>query len=95
MDEPFGALDAMTRDEMNVWLQKIWMEKAKTVLFITHDISEAVFLSDRILVMSKRPGTIKEVIEIAFKRPREMEIKETVEFNRYAGLARRLMHSSE
>jgi NitT/TauT family transport system ATP-binding protein len=94
MDEPFGALDAMTRDEMNVWLQKIWMEKAKTVLFITHDISEAVFLSDRILVMSKRPGTVKEVIEISFKRPREMEIKETVEFNRYAGLARRLMHSS-
>jgi NitT/TauT family transport system ATP-binding protein len=94
MDEPFGALDAMTRDEMNVWLQKIWMEKTKTVLFITHDISEAVFLSDRILVMSKRPGTVKEVIEISFKRPREMEIKETVEFNRYAGLARRLMHSS-
>jgi NitT/TauT family transport system ATP-binding protein len=94
MDEPFGALDAMTRDEMNVWLQKIWMEKSKTVLFITHDISEAVFLSDRILVMSSRPGTVKEVIEIDFKRPREMEIKETVEFNRYAGLARRLMHSS-
>jgi len=84
----------MTRDEMNVWLQKIWMEKTKTVLFITHDISEAVFLSDRILVMSPRPGTVKDVIEISFKRPREMEIKETVEFNRYAGLARRLMHSS-
>jgi len=93
MDEPFGALDAMTRDEMNVWLQKIWMEKSKTVLFVTHDISEAVFLSDRILVMTPRPGTIREVIVINLPRPRHMEMKESVEFNRYVGLARKLMYS--
>lgn len=91
MDEPFGALDALTRDDMNVWLQKIWMEKAKTVLFVTHDISEAVFLSDRILVMTARPGTVREVIEVDLPRPRRMEMKESVEFNRYVGHARRLL----
>jgi len=95
MDEPFGALDAMTRDEMNVWLQKIWIEKTKTVLFVTHDISEGVFLSDRILVMTSRPGTVKKVMDIDIPRPRQMEIKESVQFNQYVGLARRLMHSSE
>ncbi|MCC6196084.1 MAG: ABC transporter ATP-binding protein [Burkholderiales bacterium] len=94
MDEPFGALDAMTRDEMNVWLQKIWMEKSKTILFVTHDISEAVFLSDRILVMTARPGTVREVIDIDLARPRRMEMKESVEFNRYVGHARRLLFSS-
>ncbi len=93
MDEPFGALDAMTRDEMNVWLQKIWMEKTKTVLFVTHDISEAVFLSDRIVVMTPRPGAVKAAITIDLPRPRQMVMKEGVEFNRYVGLARRLMYS--
>lgn len=93
MDEPFGALDAMTRDEMNVWLQKIWMEKTKTVLFVTHDISEAVFLSDRILIMSRRPGTIKEILPIDLPRPREMGMREEIKFNQYVGLARRLIHS--
>ncbi|MBW2028819.1 MAG: ABC transporter ATP-binding protein [Deltaproteobacteria bacterium] len=93
MDEPFGALDAMTRDEMNVWLQKIWTEKTKTVLFVTHDIAEAVFLSDRILIMSPRPGTVKEVLDIDLPRPRDMGMREGVEFNQYVGKARRIMHS--
>ena len=93
MDEPFGALDAMTRDEMNVWLQRIWMEKNKTVVFVTHDISEAVFLSDRILVLTTRPGTVKKIMTIDLPRPRQMEIKESIEFNQYVGLARGLMHS--
>ncbi|MBW1997636.1 MAG: ABC transporter ATP-binding protein [Deltaproteobacteria bacterium] len=93
MDEPFGALDAMTRDEMNVWLQKIWMEKTKTVLFVTHDIAEAVFLSDRILIMSPRPGTVKKILEIDLPRPRNMDLREGVEFNQYVAKARRIMHS--
>ena len=95
MDEPFGALDAMTRDEMNVWLQNIWLEKTKTVLFITHDIAEAVFLSDRILVLTARPGTVKEIIKVNLPRPRKMLIRESIEFNQYVAKARRLMHSEE
>ena len=93
MDEPFGALDAMTRDEMNVWLQDTWMEKAKTILFITHDISEAVFLSDRIMVMTARPGTVKEIMQIDLPRPRQIKITEDIKFVKYVSHARRLMHA--
>jgi len=91
MDEPFGALDAMTRDEMNVWLQNIWMDKTKTVLFVTHDIAEAVFLSDRILIMTPRPGAVNEIIDIDLPRPRSMDLREGIEFNQYIGRARRIM----
>jgi NitT/TauT family transport system ATP-binding protein len=90
MDEPFGALDALTRDQMNLDLQRIWLEKRKTAIFVTHSINEAVFLSDRVFVMTPRPGQIAEVIEIDLPRPRPPEIKETPEFNNYASRIRKV-----
>jgi NitT/TauT family transport system ATP-binding protein len=81
MDEPFSALDAMTRDNMNQELLRIWQENQKTVLFVTHSIREAVFLSDRVFVMSPRPSVISKIVDIDLPRPRELAIEETPEFN--------------
>jgi len=84
MDEPFGALDALTREHMNVELQRIWMERRKTVLLITHSIPEAVFLSDRVLIMTERPGRIDEIVEIDLPRPRRMDVVADEKFAVYA-----------
>jgi NitT/TauT family transport system ATP-binding protein len=78
MDEPFGALDALTRDQMNLELQTLWQANRKTVLFITHSISEAVLLSDRVIVMSPRPGRIGASIEIRLPRPRTLDFEDTL-----------------
>jgi NitT/TauT family transport system ATP-binding protein len=94
MDEPFGALDAMTREAMNTELQRIWMERRKTVLLITHSIAEAVYLADRILVMSARPGRIKGQVAVDLRRPRTLDMLETMEFGHAAGSVRRLLNAN-
>jgi NitT/TauT family transport system ATP-binding protein len=80
MDEPFAALDAQTREYMQAELLKIWSEARKTVLFITHQINEAVFLADRVAVMSARPGRVKGVVDIPFERPRALRLKRDARF---------------
>jgi len=84
MDEPFAALDAQTRELMQAELLRIWNEAGKTVLFITHQIDEAIYLSDRVLVMSARPGTIMADITIDIPRPRDLDVKRTPRFIEYA-----------
>jgi NitT/TauT family transport system ATP-binding protein len=88
MDEPFGALDAITRDQLNIELQRIWTATRKTILFITHSISEAIFLSDRVAVMARDPGRIEEIVEIDLERPRSLATRDTVEFTRYSAHVR-------
>jgi NitT/TauT family transport system ATP-binding protein len=75
MDEPFGALDALTRGQMQELLMQIWQEHRLTVIFVTHDVEEAVYLSDRIFVMGLHPGRIKECISVPFARPRSAGIR--------------------
>jgi NitT/TauT family transport system ATP-binding protein len=89
MDEPFGALDALTRDQMNLDLQRLWLEKRKTAVFVTHSIDEAVFLSDRIIVMTPRPGTIAEIISVDLPRPRMLDVRDTPEFTAYTSHIRK------
>lgn len=81
MDEPFGALDAQTRSDMQQLLLQIWDETACTILFVTHDVEEAVYLADRIFIMSSHPGTIVEDVEVPFDRPRDLGLKEKNEFH--------------
>ena len=88
MDEPFGSLDAITREGMGIELLRIWSEVGSTVLFITHGIPEAVFLSDRVAVMTRRPGRIEEVLEIGLPRPRGVEIFQHARFIEAAGRIR-------
>jgi NitT/TauT family transport system ATP-binding protein len=83
MDEPFGALDALTREQLNLDLQNIWQEAQKTVLFITHSIGEAIFLSDRVLVFGPRPGRIVDELYIDLPRPRRLAARSTERFGEY------------
>jgi NitT/TauT family transport system ATP-binding protein len=95
MDEPFGALDAMTREQMNLEVLRIWNDNRKTVVFVTHSIVESVFLSDRVFVMTPRPGTVAEIIDIDLPRPRELGIINTERFGAYAAHIRKLLHAKE
>ncbi len=81
MDEPFGALDAQTRSEMQQLLLRVWAETASTILFVTHDVEEAIFLADRIFIMSAHPGTIVEDVQVPFDRPRDLSLKQRNEFH--------------
>jgi NitT/TauT family transport system ATP-binding protein len=83
MDEPFGALDALTREQMRLDIERLWLERRKTVLFITHSIPEAVLLSDRVVVMSPRPGRVDGVFAIDLPRPRRLGVQESPEFGRH------------
>jgi NitT/TauT family transport system ATP-binding protein len=89
MDEPFSALDALTRDELSLELLSIWTQRPKTVLFITHSIPEALLLADRILVMSARPGRVRDIIEVNLPRPRSLETLTEPRFHELANHIRR------
>lgn len=88
LDEPFGALDAITRDQMNTDLQRIWMKMRKTAMLVTHSISEAVFLSDRVFIMSARPACVAEEIRIDLPRPRTLEMRDAPAFSAYTARIR-------
>jgi len=88
MDEPFGALDAMTRDELNLELQRLWLADAKTVLFVTHSIAEAVFLSDKVVIMSPSPGRVVDIVKVELARPRALAVRETADFAHYVARIR-------
>jgi len=83
MDEPFGALDAQTRELMQEELNTIWQETRKTVLFVTHDIEEAIYLSDRVIVFTTRPGRLKDEVRIELARPRRIDVKKSAEYMAY------------
>jgi NitT/TauT family transport system ATP-binding protein len=89
MDEPFGALDAMTRDKMNLELQRIAAATNATVVLVTHSISEAVLLADRVVLLSPRPGRIRSITEVSFPRPRTRDVESEPAFQ---DIARRLRH---
>ena len=92
MDEPFGALDALTREQISMDIQRVWMEKRKTALHITHSIPEAVLLADRVVVMSPRPGRIVEILDIDLPRPRRLD-KLPPRFDEYTGRVRDIFKS--
>ena len=90
LDEPFGALDALTRDRMNLDLQRLWSSDRRTAVLITHDIAEAIFLADRVLVMSPSPGRILADVRIDLRRPRELAMREDADFIQYQRQLRKI-----
>ncbi|WP_238719677.1 ABC transporter ATP-binding protein [Nitratireductor alexandrii] len=94
MDEPFSALDALTRDKLNVDMQALCLAEETTTLFITHSITDAAFLGDRVVVMTPRPGRIAEIIDIDLPRPRPLALRETPQFGEYTGRIRTIFESA-
>ena len=94
MDEPFGALDALTREEMTLELLRIWETQPKTIIFVTHSIPEAVLLADRVVVMSARPGRVAEIIHVPLERPRSFDSEGKAEFQRRTHRIRELIFGS-
>ena len=94
MDELFGALDAQTREHMNLILLRVWEATRKTIVFVTHDLEEAAFLSDRVIVLTERPGTVREIVEVPLPRPRTLEMRYSEDFVRLARRLRRLLDAS-
>jgi len=94
MDEPFGALDAMTRETMNEELQRIWRQSRKTILLVTHSIPEAVYLADRVVGMTPRPGRIVDILDIDLPRPRRLDMQNTPAFGRFVSRIRQHFHST-
>ena len=88
MDEPFAALDAFTRDDLNLELQKMWIQSPKTVVFVTHNIVEAVFLGDRVVVMARNPGRVAAVLDVDLPRPRPLAVRDTPAFSAYTARIR-------
>jgi NitT/TauT family transport system ATP-binding protein len=80
MDEPFAALDAQTREVLQAELLSIWQQKRKTVIFVTHQLDEAVYLADKVVVLSANPGRVREIVPVNLARPRSLDVKHTVEF---------------
>jgi len=93
MDEPFGALDEFTRDRLNIQLLDIWTQTGSTVLFVTHSIQEAVFLADRVVVLTPRPGRIAEIAKVPFARPRELDLRYEPDFGALCGDLRKLLET--
>ena len=92
MDEPFGALDALTRDYLNLELRRLWKQTKKTILFVTHDIEEAVFLSTRVAVLSNRPSKIRDIITIDLPQERSLKLREAIEFTDYVSRLRGMLN---
>lgn len=93
MDEPFGALDALTRETMNIEVQRIWMETRKTIVLVTHSISEAVFLADRVVVMTSRPGQVREIVPVDLPRPRTFDSMKSDTYHDAIGRVRALLNA--
>ena len=92
MDEPFGALDALTRDYLNLELRRLWKQTKKTILFVTHDIEEAVFLSTRVAVLSNRPSKIRDIITIDLPQERSLKLREAIAFTDYVSRLRGMLN---